>query len=78
MRNASTVLLCKVSSLFLLSHFAMIIHDEEIVQLVLSCLLFGDQNDICSEWVRSSEKGLYLIVRNASENFQERFSLFLN
>lgn len=50
----------------------MIIHDEQLVQLVLSCLLFDDYNDISSEWVRSSERGLYLITQNSINCFKKR------
>ncbi|KAI6188018.1 FPL domain-containing protein [Aphelenchoides besseyi] len=56
----STILLSKVSALFLLSHLILTIHDEHVVQAVLTPLFFGDENDIRSHWVRHVEKGLYL------------------
>lgn len=76
MRSSSTVLVSKVSSLFLLSHLFMIIHDEQLVQLVLSCLLFGDQNDISSEWIRNSEKEL-CFVENFNKFSKERLFLYI-
>lgn len=58
--TASTILLSKVSSLFLLSHMILTIHDEEVVQSVLTPLFFGDKSDLRSHWVRHVEKGLFL------------------
>jgi hypothetical protein len=36
------------------------IHDEEVVQSVLTPLFFGDKSDLRSHWVRHVEKGLFL------------------
>lgn len=78
LRSHSTILLSKVSALFLLSHFSMVIHDKDAIRLVFSPLFFGDQNDIHSEWVRSVEKGLHLVPRNQLNKLQERYYFFLN
>ncbi|KAH7731494.1 hypothetical protein AAVH_00392 [Aphelenchoides avenae] len=76
LRSSYTVLLSKVSALFVLTHFLLIIHDTSAIQSILTPLFFGDENDIRSQWVRSGPKGLHLQPRGAVEDPQER--LFFN
>uniref|UniRef100_A0A915EA78 FPL domain-containing protein n=1 Tax=Ditylenchus dipsaci TaxID=166011 RepID=A0A915EA78_9BILA len=76
LRCHSTILLSKVSALFLLSQFVMVIHNKEAVQTLLTSLFFGDQSDVCSEWARSVEKGLHLVIRSPSEKVQERLFFY--
>ncbi|CAD5222270.1 unnamed protein product [Bursaphelenchus xylophilus] len=70
--TSNTILLSKVSSLFLLNQLFLIIHSSDIVQSVLTSLFFGDENDVRSLWNRSVEKGLYLDLRNLTDEPEER------
>lgn len=72
LRSHSTILLSKVSALFLLCHFSKVIHNKEAVHIVFTPLFFGDQNDVHSEWIRSAEKGLHLLPKNLIKKLQER------
>jgi hypothetical protein len=74
--TTSTILISKVSALFLLSHMILTIHDDEVIQSVLTPLFFGDQSDIRSHWVRNVEKGLFLEPSSISDSPTER--LFFN
>lgn len=75
LRGSSTVLLSKVSSLFVLTHFLLIVHDTSAIQSILTPLFFGDENDIRSQWVRSVQKGLQLQPRAAVDDPQDRFGI---
>lgn len=68
----NTVLLSKVSALFMMTQLVMIIHDSAVVQSVLTSLFFGDANDVRSHWIRSVSKGLYLDPRQLTDNPEER------
>uniref|UniRef100_A0A914C4R6 FPL domain-containing protein n=1 Tax=Acrobeloides nanus TaxID=290746 RepID=A0A914C4R6_9BILA len=58
--HSSTILLARVTALFILSHLLLIIHEAKIVETVLTSLFFGDRGDIQSQWARNVEKGLHL------------------
>jgi hypothetical protein len=58
--HSSTILLARVTALFILSHLLLIIHEAKIVETVLTSLFFGDRSDIQSQWARNVEKGLHL------------------
>lgn len=59
-RSENTVLISRVSALFLLTQFLRIIHETQTVQNLLTTLFFGDQNDIRREWVRTIDRGIHL------------------
>lgn len=72
LRSHSTILLSKVSAFFLLCHFSMVIHNKDAVHMIFTPLFFGDQNDVHSEWVRSVERGLHLLIKSPTKKLQER------
>lgn len=40
--------------------------------MIFTPLFFGDQNDVHSEWVRSVERGLHLLIKSPTKKLQER------
>ncbi|KAL3090237.1 hypothetical protein niasHS_006689 [Heterodera schachtii] len=67
-----SVLVSRVASLFLLSHFFNIVHVELPVRSLLISLLFGDQSDVKTEWTRTNDGKLQLSSVEKWENVQER------
>jgi hypothetical protein len=67
-----SILVTRVTSLFLYSQFLRIIQETSAVQSLLTSLFFGDQNDIRTEWSRSLENGLHLKTIGKCEKPQEK------
>ncbi|TKR67801.1 hypothetical protein L596_023894 [Steinernema carpocapsae] len=64
--TSSTILLSRVSSLFALSQFLLIIHNQHLIETVLTALFFGDQSDVRKLWTRT-EKGPQLNTRSSDK-----------
>ncbi|KAL7078231.1 hypothetical protein ACQ4LE_002404 [Meloidogyne hapla] len=58
----NTLLISRVTSLFLFAQFLKIIQETETIQNVLTSLFFGDINDIRTEWVRTLSDGINLAM----------------
>uniref|UniRef100_A0A915PBD4 FPL domain-containing protein n=1 Tax=Meloidogyne floridensis TaxID=298350 RepID=A0A915PBD4_9BILA len=58
----NTLLISRVTCLFLFAQFLKIIQETETVQNVLTSLFFGDINDIKTEWVRTLSDGISLAM----------------
>ncbi|KAK0418158.1 hypothetical protein QR680_013405 [Steinernema hermaphroditum] len=64
--SSSTILMSRVSALFTLSQFLLIIHNQHLIETVLTSLFFGDQSDVRKLWTRT-EKGPRLTMRTSSK-----------
>nr|CAD2178867.1 unnamed protein product [Meloidogyne enterolobii] len=58
----NTLLISRVTCLFLFAQFLKIIQETETIQNVLTSLFFGDINDIKTEWVRTLSDGISLAM----------------
>ena len=70
----NTLLISRVTCLFLFAQFLKIIQETETIQNVLTSLFFGDINDIKTEWVRTLSDGISLAMLRKWDKSVERFS----
>lgn len=67
-----TILVSRVSALFLLSQFLHVVHVDGPIQILLTSLFFGDQNDISTEWTRTVDGEIHLSPLAKWGQLQER------
>uniref|UniRef100_A0A0N4ZUZ3 FPL domain-containing protein n=1 Tax=Parastrongyloides trichosuri TaxID=131310 RepID=A0A0N4ZUZ3_PARTI len=74
--SPTTILLCKVSSLYFLSQLIRIISDKSFIHTLLSALFFGDQNEVGTQWTKNMEGVRSLSARKKSSTSQEKVFFF--
>ena len=74
--QSNTLLVSRVTSLFLFAQILKIIQDTETIQNVLTPLFFGDIDDIKTEWVRTLSDGISLAILQKWDKTIERFKFF--